>query len=236
MNIVQKTSIVIFIYCNTLSSLCNNLFFNRLPFKKMSIEKRVFLVEQLFENLDLEISKFQSKTNLYCKIGCGKCCTNPEINASPLEFLPYAFHLYLNGQAEKVRTELIHKTTSICYVYSPLSIIDKHSGSCNNYKYRGLICRLFGYGANTDKYGKLRMSTCSIIKQNQAANYEKTSIDINNGLDIPIFTDYYMKLSQIDFKLGNIIIPINKAIEYAIEEVLQYYAYRPMPSGFENCA
>ncbi|MFM9824878.1 hypothetical protein [Flavobacterium sp.] len=66
--------------------------------------------------------------------------------------------------------------------------------------------------------------------------FEQTTKAINEGLSIPIFTDYYMNLSQIDFKLGNLILPINKALIFAIEEVLQYYAYRPMPNGFDNCA
>lgn len=35
-----------------------------------------------------------------------------------------------------------------------------------------------------------------------------------------------MQLNQIDFNLGNIILPINKALKMALEEVLQYYAYR----------
>lgn len=144
--------------------------------------------------------------------------------------------MYINGLAEKVLKELKHNKSSICYIYNPLSIIDKNSGNCSNYKYRGLICRLIGYAANSDKYKNLRISTCSIIKTNQVENYGITNTAINNGLKIPIFTNYYMNLSQIDFKLGNIIIPINKALEFAIEEVLQYYAYRPMPKGFRNCA
>jgi len=40
-----------------------------------------------------------------------------------------------------------------------------------------------------------------------------------------------MNLSQIDFKLGNVVVPINQALKLAIEEVLHYYAYRPMPNG-----
>ncbi|KIX22602.1 Fe-S-cluster oxidoreductase [Flavobacterium sp. 316] len=202
----------------------------------MSIEKRVRLVEQLFENLNLEIAQFQKETKLGCVAGCGKCCTNPDIDASPLEFLPWAFHLFLNGKAETVLNDLNKNETTTCYIYSPLSILDKNNGSCSDYKYRGLICRLFGYGANKDKYGQYRLATCKIIKEGQKESFEKSIELINNGLPVPIFTDYYMNLSQIDFKLGNIIVPINKALKFAIEEVLQYYSYRPMPNGFNNCA
>jgi hypothetical protein len=114
--------------------------------------------------------------------------------------------------------------------------LDKVNGSCSNYPYRGLICRLFGYAATKDKYGQLRLATCKIIKTEQVKNFENASNLIQNGLPVPIFTDYYMNLSQIDYHLGNIILPINKALKYAIEEVLQYYAYRPLPNGFKNIA
>lgn len=202
----------------------------------MSIEKRVQQVEALFSILELEIATFQEHSKLSCVAGCGKCCTNPEIDASPLEFLPWAFHLYLNGNAEKVLNELNDRITPTCYIYNPLSLLDKNNGSCNHYKYRGLICRLFGFGANKDKYGQYRLATCKIIKEGQKETYEKSNQEINNGLPVPIFTDYYMNLSQIDFKLGNLILPINKALQFAIEEVLHYYSYRDFPKGFPNCA
>ena len=35
-----------------------------------------------------------------------------------------------------------------------------------------------------------------------------------------------MRLSQIDFRLGNMILPVNKALQVALEEVLRYYEYR----------
>lgn len=202
----------------------------------MSIEDRVNRVEALFAQLELEINSFQESSTLGCLAGCGKCCTNPEIDASPLEFLPWAFHLFLMGKAETVLSTLNNTTSSFCYNYNPLSVLDKNNGNCKTYEYRGLICRLFGFGANQDKYGQYRIATCSIIKEGQKEAFEETSKAINEGLSIPIFTDYYMNLSQIDFKLGNLILPINKALIFAIEEVLQYYAYRPMPNGYDNCA
>lgn len=202
----------------------------------MSIEERVRLVEGLYQKLDTEIASFQTQTQLTCKAGCGKCCHNPELDASPLEFLPWAFHLFLHGEAESVLHRLAVTDSSICQIYNPLSLLETNSGSCNDYKYRGLICRLFGYGASTDKYGELRLVTCKIIKESQVDNYQRASTEINNGLPVPIFTDYYMNLSQIDFKLGNTIVPINKALKLAIEEVLQYYSYRDLPEGFPNCA
>ena len=186
----------------------------------MSIESKVRLIENLFERLDAEISKFQTQTNLNCIAGCGKCCTKPEIEASPLEFLPWAFQLFLNGEAEKTLIELKNTTKSICHIYQPLSLLNSNSGRCNNYQYRGLICRLFGYAANRDKYGQLRLATCTIIKENQNDIYKNAEEAIGKGLYVPIFTDYYMQLNQIDFHLGNTILPINQALKIAIEEVL----------------
>lgn len=202
----------------------------------MSIEHRVNQVEALFAQLAIEIAHFQEHSQLSCVAGCGKCCSTPEIDASPLEFLPWAFHLFLNGEAESVLSILKNTVATNCFIYNPLSLVDKNKGNCGDYQYRGLICRLFGFGASTDKYGQYRLSTCKVIKENQKEVFEKTSKEINEGLSIPIFTDYYMNLAQIDFRLGSLILPINKALILAIEEVLQYYAYRPMPNGHFNFA
>jgi hypothetical protein len=199
----------------------------------MSIERRVQLVETLFYQLEQESAQFALASSIRCVAGCGQCCTSPNIEASPLEFLPWAFHLFLNGEAEKTLLKLKETQNSTCIIYKPLSIINQ--GRCSNYKYRGLICRLFGFAANTDKYGNLRLATCKIIKESQTDGYNSTAEAITKGLYVPVFTEYYMQLNQIDFHLGNIILPINKALKMAIEEVLQYYAYRPFPDLAKKC-
>jgi hypothetical protein len=202
----------------------------------MSIERKVRLVEELFDRLENEISAFQSETNLSCRSGCGKCCSTPDIVASPLEFLPWAFHLFLYGQAEAMLVELNNTTNSNCHLYRPHAVLDRSNGSCSNYRYRGLICRLFGYAASRDKYGKLRLATCKIIKEEQFQNYTDTEEAISKGLYVPIFSDYYMQLTQIDNRLAITLLPINEALKMAIEAVLHYYAYRPFPGGLENIA
>lgn len=202
----------------------------------MAIEQKVREVEALFDRLEIEVSTFKSKTHLSCNVGCGKCCSTPNIDASPLEFFPWAFYLFLNGKAEET-LELLKKTThENCFLYRPISILELDNGSCSNYRYRGLICRLFGYGATTDKFGKMRLATCKIIKEEQSENFTTTEKAINNGLYVPIFTDYYMQLAQIDLRLGMTLLPINEALKIAIEEVLHYYAYRPFPGGLEYIA
>ena len=198
----------------------------------MSIERRVQLIEKLFHQLEQETAQFQKVSGIGCVAGCGKCCTNPDVEASPLEFIPWAFHLFLKGEAENTLALLNSETKAQCHIYKPTGVINK--GSCGDYKYRGLICRLFGYGANKDKYGKLRLATCKIIKEGQTEKYEATTEAISKGLSVPIFTDYYMRLNQIDFHMGNIILPVNKALKMALEEVLQYYAYRPFPEVTVN--
>jgi Fe-S-cluster containining protein len=202
----------------------------------MAIAEKVKLVEQLFDQLAKEMTTFQNTTSLSCVAGCGKCCTTPSIEASPLEFLPWAFHLYLNGEAEKTLEELKQKTTFLCHIYKPSNSFDNSLGRCSNYKYRGLICRLFGYAASKDKYGKLRIATCTIIKEGQSEEFLKTSQAISNGLKIPVFSDYYIQLSNIDFTLGKIMLPVNLALKMAIEEVLHYYAYRPFPKELKDIA
>ena len=202
----------------------------------MAIEQKVLLIEELFERLDNEINAFKSETSLHCLTGCGKCCSKPDIDASPLEFLPWAFHLFLNGKAEEVLLELDNSSISTCHIYRPLALLEEYNGSCSNYRHRGLICRLFGFFANRDKYGELRLATCKIIKENQLENFNNTEEAINKGLYVPIFTDYYMQLYQIDYQLATTMLPINEALRIAIEEVLHYYAYRPFPGGLENIA
>ncbi|HRJ29684.1 MAG TPA: YkgJ family cysteine cluster protein [Cyclobacteriaceae bacterium] len=190
----------------------------------MTLEEKIQAVEQVFEKLDNEIYRFQGWSGLNCKWGCGKCCFKPDIEATILEFLPFAHALYHADQSFAWLEKLEQSDSSICLILNPTQA---GAGLCTEYKHRGLICRLFGFSARTNKYDKKELVTCEIIKTEQADQYTKAYHKVEQEVEsIPVMHHYYMQLHAIDYELTKDFYPINQAIRKAIETVLAYYAYR----------
>ncbi len=189
----------------------------------MVLPEKVHAVEEVFQKLDQEIAQFQSGSSLHCKWGCGKCCFKPDIEATILEFLPFAHHLYQQKKALEWLGKLEDTDSSICLILNPTQ---QGAGLCSEYPFRGLICRLFGYSARRNKYGKPELVTCQIIKSEQSGAYLAAEKKLEEGQSIPFMDEYYMQLHAIDADLNRDFFPINEAIKRAIETVLQYYSYR----------
>lgn len=187
------------------------------------LSEKVRAVEEVFDNLDQEIASFQSWSGLHCNWGCGKCCFKPDIEATILEFLPFAQHLYNEGIAFEWLEKLKESDSSICLILNPTQ---QTAGLCSQYKHRGLICRLFGYSARTNKYGAKELVTCQVIKSEQASEFQAAATHISEGKNVPVMSQYYMRLHAIDFELTREFFPINEAIKRAIEVILHYYAYQ----------
>lgn len=184
---------------------------------------KVRAVEEVFNELDKEITSFQSRTSLHCAWGCGKCCFKPDIEASALEFLPFAHHLYTQDLAYEWYEKLKGNNSAHCLILNP---VQGGAGMCSEYHHRGLICRLFGYSARTNKYGRKELVTCQIIKTEQKENFLMAEGRIAAGEPVPVMSHYYMRLHAIDPALAQEFFPINEAIRRAIEVILHYYAYR----------
>ncbi len=199
----------------------------------MSIIKKVRAVEKLFASLDKEQKQLKAKSGISCFSGCGKCCHNPEIYATPLEFLPLAYSYFLVGRAEEMLETLKENRSPVCQLLS-LYVQGQSGGLCGDYQQRGLVCRLFGYSAQRDKHGKLHLLTCKEIKTQLSEEFLETNKRINEDWKAPVASEYYQKLKNIDIVLSDTSLPINEAIAKAIEEVMHYYAYRPMPVVRKN--
>ncbi|MGC1516768.1 MAG: YkgJ family cysteine cluster protein [Maribacter sp.] len=197
----------------------------------MSIYLKVQAVERIFSQLEKDVSSFQKSTGLGCIANCGKCCYKTDINATALEFLPLAYHLFKNGEAEiwLERLNNDHSTT-LCPVLATI-LAPNAKGSCSKYAHRGLICRLFGFSAMLHKNDRPTLVTCRPIKEGIPEAVSKAEEHINSKKDYPLISNYYMQMRSVDESLGEELFPIRQAIAKAINHVLGYYAYRRPPKG-----
>jgi Fe-S-cluster containining protein len=185
-----------------------------------TLPQKVQAVMRVYSALDRHIDRLQSSTGMHCPAGCGQCCKKPDIEASPIEFLPLALAWLDEGILWEQYHSLQKKEDGLCFVFRPS--ITKFGGLCNAYDRRGLICRLFGYSARLDKDGKKELVTCKKIKEEQPNAIQKSIVE---NKTIPVMTHYYSRMASIDMQLNDRM-PINQAMMKAIETVGAYYAYR----------
>lgn len=192
----------------------------------MSLPEKIAAVSKVFEELDQAIADFQGISGMDCFFGCGMCCTKPDIEASIIEFLPLAQQHFDEGNAEQMYELLSTDHTDPICVNFKHHANSEDRGRCTQYTNRGLICRLFGYSARIDKYGKNELVTCTRIKNESPEAYQKGASHVAEGGAVPVMSNYYRQLQSIDFDLANERLPINQAMLEALKTVMAYYAYR----------
>lgn len=184
------------------------------------LDEKIKALKRMYRHLDRHTSAFKRRSDLACVNGCGACCMNGALHSTILEFIPAAHDLYLKGEYDTILEQIENKQDSICVFYNPFS----KGQNCTIYRYRGLICRLYGFSVKYDKNGKGTLVTCQQIKN------ATTSTQIRQFLDIaPNLSSYYLRLYGIDPALSVVYLPVNQAIKEAIEQVLLYFNYRIKP-------
>ncbi|MBC7450821.1 MAG: YkgJ family cysteine cluster protein [Cytophagales bacterium] len=201
-----------------------------------SLVDKVIQVEAFYTALDKDLAAFQTKAKYSCISGCSKCCQSPTVEATILEMLPLAFHLYKENKAELSYDNLLDNTSSLCALYMPLkTVIQK--GGCSEYPYRALICRLFGNSFTRDKIGEPSLLTCKDLKAEYPKEMDAIRLEAKEGMQVPLATNYFQKLTEIDYQLTLKQYPINEAMKLAIEMVLNHFHYsEPMDENHRNAS
>ena len=182
--------------------------------KFMYLKQKIIAVNRILRSADDHVVKFQSQLNLTCAPHCSHCCKKADIETTALEFLPAAYNLLLSGKYNTVLDSIDKKSDGICIFYDPLSA----ERCCRYYKFRGLLCRLFGFSKKTEKTGNHSFVSCKSISQTN------NIYDIQKRLRYaPEMSDYYLKLYGIDPNLTVQYFPINESIKKALEIVLLHF-------------
>jgi len=165
-------------------------------------------------------SRYQNDRKLFCRSGCGECCLHPGIEASVLEMLPLALHLYDQGMAEST-LEAIQQhdhDQAGCFFYQASSE-DRKSGQCGVYPYRPAVCRMFGAAGYRGREGEVLLSICKVIRADEPEAVIATQQSLSSETP-PMMRNHKAQIAQLDYELSKENMPIKQATAAALEKVL----------------
>ncbi|MBN1794841.1 MAG: YkgJ family cysteine cluster protein [Candidatus Omnitrophica bacterium] len=147
-----------------------------------SDRQAILNVLSVYRQADTAIRRFQRQTGLRCISGCGACCEKHDFDTTMLELMPLAFSLWCRGTLDFWHTRaLAAREGDRCIFYNAHPGTDS-AGRCLMYPLRPLVCRLFGFTAQDDKYGAPRLVACASVKKVFPRSYERaTALTLREG-------------------------------------------------------
>jgi uncharacterized protein len=199
---------------NRLFNLYN--FLCRKPFRDA---EKVRAVMKIYRQLDKEIAVFRRETKLRCLPRCGQCCESTKVEATVLEMIPLANELWRKGKGELWLQRIAAAGDNRrCVLYWELPQPGKR-GRCSVYFWRPLVCRLFGFSAMKNKHGRSQVATCFRIRKANSLLCAEVQKRLDHGLPIPVMSDFVRRIEFLDMDLGVKLLPINQALQKALERV-----------------
>ena len=182
-----------------------------------------------YQLLSQEFGSYQKISGLNCVEGCGACCNNPQVEASVLEMLPLALHLFDTGQAEAYLQQMHDSGGFACHLFQRHSL-DGMKGACTVYEWRPGICRMFGVAGYRTKTDQPTLSVCATIKASKPQRFADALIAMSTSTP-PMLAHGRQRIAKIDYALGEKLMPINEALVAALEKVLTQAAYSALDDG-----
>jgi len=177
-------------------------------------------LSEVYADLERQIANFKRGAGIECLRKCTFCCATAKfVEASIFEMLPLSLHFWEEGRALEILEKLegIHPEAP-CILLNP-NPPDELSGGCSYYRFRPLICRLFGFSATVDKNGKPFISLCVPLKELHSGVAERVNKKIREDLPFPLMADFSRKVAMIHPHLGQEKYPVNIALLEALELV-----------------
>ncbi len=187
----------------------------------MNIREFAFNLQKLYEEMGQAFSTYQKTTGLNCMSGCGRCCLNPDVEASILEMLPLALRIYDEKNVNEWINRLETSEQESCLLYQSVS---EGKGQCGFYQERPSICRMFGVAGSLDKRKEVALSICKFLKEEYPEKIE--SLKTEKKADAPILMHWSSRLTALHPELTKERYAINDALRRALEKVAFYAQYQ----------
>lgn len=176
---------------------------------------------KLYQEMSDSFSSYQNSTRWSCLAGCGKCCLNPDVEATLFEMIPMALRIYDEGLFDEWVEKLETSEQEYCLLYKPGD--GEGKGRCGSYADRPSLCRMFGVAGYYNKNQELTLSICKLIRD----EYKITELPVGLNQDTtPNFAQWSYRMATLDQKLIQEKMPINKALLAALQKVGLYAQYQ----------
>jgi Fe-S-cluster containining protein len=176
----------------------------------MNIREFSLNLQKVYAEMGETFSAYQASTGLACPPGCGKCCLNPDVEASVLEMIPLALKIYDEGKVDEWLLKLETTSQTYCLFLTQLPGSDK--SFCGSYNERPSVCRMFGIAGTFDKYHSVTHSICKHLK-------EIYPIIPQANKETPLMPLWSSRLAALDPELIQNKLPVNQALHAALEKI-----------------
>lgn len=174
-------------------------------------------VLELYSEADRAVAAYREASGLACPSGCVQCCYSETVEATVLEMLPAAFHLFRSNQAERIWQCLDQEGRSQqCILFRP-DLSRPDGGGCTLYPFRALVCRLFGFSGTTDRRGLTQLTRCRHMPVQLVPLNPKAVAAAAAAM--PLLHAYGIALTALHPSLGTARRPINDALGEALAKV-----------------
>jgi len=175
--------------------------------------KRLKKIPLVYDKLEKQQKRFSERFCVHCKTGCGICCEHftPDLTNLEAEYL--ALGLISEERDDEVVKMMEERDPEnpACPFYNQTD--EMHH--CTVYKWRPLICRLFGGAASRNKAGHAVFKNC---KWNENTHEITTKTLESHKRDLVIMGDYGWMLEENEAgDIQTALLP--EALERAISKV-----------------
>lgn len=187
----------------------------------MNIKEFSHNLLNLYQEMSSTFSNFQNSSSWTCVNACGKCCQNPDVEATLYEMLPMAQKIFDDGLLEEWIEKLEMRDREICMAFQPDLV--EGQGKCLFYDERPGVCRMFGVAGYYNKKHEVTLSVCKVIREFHNIK------DIPSGLNpetTPIIADWAYRMSSLDQRLVQEKMPVNEALLKALYKIALYSQYQ----------
>ena len=183
-----------------------------------AISRRVF---REYADIEKRIRKIMRSADVNCPEKCGSCCFSRNIETTTVELLPLAMHLLRNQRVDEIEEKLRDRKES-----DPCIFFQRHPGSdrdglCTVYRFRPLVCRMFGFSARRAKDGLMEAQICRVVRERDPDGVRRLEELCREG-SVPDMATCFMRIAGLDPMRGFRLMPF----DHSLKETIEYLYWR----------